>query len=48
MSTETFIPIKITEQFQKVWSDLESRRKWVIPSIGITTLFIVSFINKHI
>jgi len=47
MSTETFIPIKITEQFQKVWSDLESRRKWVTPSVAITTLLIVSFISLN-
>tara|TARA_B100000900_G_scaffold403449_1_gene410556 strand:- start:682 stop:1743 length:1062 start_codon:yes stop_codon:yes gene_type:complete len=47
MSTETFIPIKITEQFQKVWSDLESRRKWVIPTIAITSLLMVSFISLN-
>ena len=29
--TDTFNPLKITAQIQRVWSDLESRRKWVLP-----------------
>tara|TARA_Y100000996_G_scaffold72153_1_gene48593 strand:- start:2032 stop:3096 length:1065 start_codon:yes stop_codon:yes gene_type:complete len=40
--TDTFNPSKITEQIQRVWSDLETRRKWVLPSfIGISTLFVI-------
>ena len=40
--TDTFNPLKITEQIQRVWSDLETRRKWVLPTfIGISTLFII-------
>jgi len=43
-STDTFNPLKITSQIQKVWSDLESRRKWVIPAfISITIIIITSF-----
>ena len=42
-STDTFNPLKITSQMQKVWSDLESRRKWVFPTfIGILVLLIFS------
>ena len=42
-STDTFNPLKITSQIQKVWSDLESRRKWVFPTfIGIALLSIIS------
>ena len=50
-STDTFNPLKITSQIQKVWSDLESRRKWVFPTfIGILvvlifSLSITSFLN---
>tara|TARA_B100000427_G_scaffold321915_1_gene323161 strand:+ start:526 stop:1590 length:1065 start_codon:yes stop_codon:yes gene_type:complete len=48
-STETFNPLKITEQIQRVWSDLESRRKWVLPTfIGISMLFVISIsINTY-
>ena len=31
--TDTFNPLNITEQIQRVWSDLESRRKWVLPKL---------------
>ena len=31
--TDTFNPLNITQQIQKVWSDLESRRKWVLPAL---------------
>ena len=44
-STDTFNPLKITSQIQKVWSDLESRRKWVIPtfiSLGVVTILVFS------
>ena len=50
-STDTFNPLKITSQIQKVWSDLENRRKWVFPTfIGILvvlifSLSITSFLN---
>ena len=42
-STDTFNPMKITSQIQKVWSDLESRRKWVFPTfIGVVLLVVIS------
>ena len=42
-STDTFNPLKITSQIQKVWSDLESRRKWVFPTfIGVVLLVVIS------
>ena len=41
--TDTFNPLNITEQIQKVWSDLESRRKWVVPVfITISLIFVIS------
>ena len=48
--TDTFNPLKITEQIQRVWSDLETRRKWVLPTfIGISTLFIIfASINTYL
>ena len=40
--TDTFNPLNITEQIQKVWSDLESRRKWVLPAfISISMIFVL-------
>ena len=39
--TDTFNPLNITEQIQRVWSDLESRRKWVMPSFIILSLTFV-------
>ena len=42
-STDTFNPMKITSQIQKVWSDLESRRKWVFPTfIGVVLVVVIS------
>ena len=43
-STETFEPIKITSQIKKIWLDIESRRKWVVPFMLIltTTILITS------
>ena len=42
-STDTFNPLKITSQIQKVWSDLETRRKWVLPTfIGVVFVLIFS------
>ena len=41
-STDTFNPLKITEQIQRVWSDLESRRRWVLPTfIGLSTVLVI-------
>ena len=41
--TDTFNPLNITEQIQRVWSDLESRRKWVLPSfILISIIFVLT------
>jgi hypothetical protein len=43
--TDTFNPLNITEQIQKVWSDLESRRKWVLPtfiSISMISVIIIA------
>ena len=41
--TDTFNPLKITEQIQRVWSDIESRRKWVMPAfVLISTIFVIS------
>ncbi len=41
--TDTFNPLNITEQIQRVWSDLESRRKWVLPVfISISVVFVIT------
>ena len=41
--TDTFNPLNITEQIQRVWSDLESRRKWVLPAfISISMIFVLT------
>src|SRR6056300_999377 len=41
--TDTFNPLNITQQIQRVWSDLESRRKWVLPSfISISIVFMLT------
>ena len=41
--TDTFNPLNITQQIQRVWSDLESRRKWVLPAfISISMVFMVT------
>ena len=40
--TDTFNPLRITEQIQKVWSDLESRRQWVLPTfVGLSTVLVI-------
>ncbi len=48
--TDTFNPLNITEQIQRVWSDLESRRKWVIPAfISISMVFVLTIaINTYL
>jgi len=41
--TDTFNPLNITEQIQRVWSDLESRRKWVLPAfLSISMIFVIT------
>ena len=41
--TDTFNPLNITEQIQRVWSDIESRRKWVLPAfISISMILVIS------
>ena len=41
--TDTFNPLNITEQIQRVWSDLESRRKWVLPAfISLSMILVIS------
>ena len=32
-NTETFVPLNITSQIKKIWTDLEIRRKWVSPAL---------------
>ena len=47
--TDTFNPLNITEQIQRVWSDLESRRKWVLPAfISISMVFVTNNCNKYL
>jgi len=52
-STMTFEPIKITSQIKKLWTDIESRRQWVVPAtlIGATIVLIIAatsiFINNR-
>tara|TARA_B100001250_G_scaffold6213_1_gene5230 strand:- start:5543 stop:6592 length:1050 start_codon:yes stop_codon:yes gene_type:complete len=51
-STETFQPIKVTSKIKKIWTDIETRRTWVVPSVlifstlilitSVTTIFISS------
>jgi len=48
--TDTFNPLNITEQIQKVWLDIESRRKWVLPTfIAISLIFVITIaINTYL
>lgn len=40
--TQTFEPVKITSQIKKIWTDIESRRQWVVPAILISvTIFLI-------
>ena len=40
--TKTFEPINITSQIKKIWTDIESRRQWVVPAVLITvTIFLI-------
>ncbi len=44
--TETFVPLNITTQIRKIWTDLEKRRQWVVPALLIVSgVFIVSSIS---
>ena len=41
-STQTFEPLKVTSQFKKLWTDIESRRKWIVPATLImSTIFLI-------
>ena len=41
-TTKTFEPINITSQIKRIWSDIESRRQWVVPVVLITvTIFLI-------
>ena len=40
--TNTFEPINITSQIKRIWTDIESRRQWVVPAVLITvTIFLI-------
>ena len=40
--TNTFEPISVTSQIKKIWTDIESRRQWVLPAIFISlTVFLI-------
>ena len=42
-STQTFEPIKITNQMKKIWIDLESRRQWLVPvTLLLVTIFLIT------
>ena len=30
---QTFVPLNITSQIKKIWTDLEIRRQWVVPTL---------------
>ena len=45
-NTETFVPLNITSQIRKIWTDLENRKKWVAPTLlAITTVSILGFVS---
>ena len=42
-ATETFKPVNVTSKIKKLWTDVESRRKWVLPlMISTISLFIIT------
>ncbi len=45
--TDTFNPLNITQQIQKVWSDIESRRKWVRPTFFTTLGFMIVVVSIY-
>ena len=56
-NTETFVPLNITTQIRKIWTDLEKRRQWVRPFLSIVigiilissvSIFFVNSRNENI
>jgi len=45
--TETFNPTNITLQIQKVWSDIESRRIWLVPTFFTVIVFTILFFGLN-
>jgi len=46
-STRTFEPILITSKIKKIWTDIESRRQWVVPAILIvSTLILITSVTS--
>jgi len=42
-ATETFKPVNVTSKIKKLWTDVESRRKWVMPlMMSFISLFIIA------
>ena len=42
-ATETFKPVNVTSKVKKIWTDVESRRKWVMPlMISVISFFIIT------
>ncbi len=42
--TQTFTPLNVTSQLRKIWTDLEQRRRWVIPTfLSIVVIMFISF-----
>ena len=37
--TQTFVPLNITSQIKKIWTDLEMRRQWVVPTLLVCLLY---------
>ena len=37
--TQTFVPLNITSQIKKIWTDLEMRRQWVVPTLLVTVSY---------
>ena len=42
--TQTFTPLNVTSQLRKIWTDLEQRRRWVMPTLlSIVVIIFISF-----
>ena len=42
--TQTFTPLNVTSHLRKIWTDLEERRKWVMPTLlSIVVITIIGF-----
>ena len=39
--TQTFVPLNITSQIKKIWTDLEMRRQWVVPTLLVIALSLI-------